>query len=159
MHETLDPNDPFSMCKSIADRWQRDLRYRQNIEELLQDQFGRPGTYEDALKMDETAKRQNDLLSHLGPKTIPGHVRDQQFTREQVRPMASMACKRQRSDQRQRPRTRKREKGNSKAKTNTKVRAKENGTKILGTTLLSGGAVQPHGLIIVKATTLVPAPG
>ena len=35
--------------------------------------------------MDEIAKRQHDILHTVGPKTIPGHVRDQQFTREQVR--------------------------------------------------------------------------
>ena len=43
------------MCKSIADLWQRDLRYRENIKHIVNYYFGRPGTYEDALEIDEIA--------------------------------------------------------------------------------------------------------
>ena len=41
----------------------------------------------------------------------------------------------------------------AKANTSGKVGAKADGTKILGITLLGGGALLPFGLIIVKATT------
>ena len=35
--------------------------------------------------MDETAKRHGELLTHLGPKAIPGYERDESVAREQVR--------------------------------------------------------------------------
>ena len=47
----------------------------------------------------------------------------------------------------------------AKAKTSGKVGAKAHGTKILGTPLVNGGALLPFGLIIVKATTPMLAPG
>ena len=43
------------MCTSIADRWDRDERYRVNIEEIVLEYWERPGTRKDAVAMDQVA--------------------------------------------------------------------------------------------------------
>ena len=68
------------MCKSIADRWDRDERYRVNIEETVLKYFEHPGTRADAAAMDEVARRVNEQLKAHSPKTIRGDVHDKIFT-------------------------------------------------------------------------------
>ena len=53
----MDPNDPGRHYTSITDRWDRDLPYRENIDECCVQHCNKHGGREVAVAMDQVARR------------------------------------------------------------------------------------------------------
>ena len=52
-----DPNDPGHYYTSVTDRWDRDLQYRENVDECSLEYFNKHGGREVAVAMDLVARR------------------------------------------------------------------------------------------------------